>query len=63
MTKSPMGMHDTIFCCRKLPDGLVMVGNVLREYEAKFTDGLLVGLRAEDVLLYDERGLRQTQEK
>lgn len=38
------------------------VGNDLRVYEAKFTDGLLVGLRAEDEALYDERGLRQTQE-
>jgi len=37
------------------------VGNDLRQYEAKFTDGLLVGLRTEDEALYDERGLRQTQ--
>ena len=110
-----MGMYDTIFCRRPLPDGLVAedfqskslhntlsvyeigadgrlrelaiggngkplpgasrdtgfhgvlrfyttVGNDLRQYEAKFTDGLLVGLRAEDEALYDERGLRQTQE-
>lgn len=38
------------------------VGNDLRQYEAKFTDGLLVWLQTEDKALYDERGLRQTQE-
>lgn len=38
------------------------VGKDLREYEAKFTDGLLVGLRTENEALYDERGLRRTQE-
>lgn len=39
-----------------------IVGNDLRQYEAKFTDGSLVGLRAEDDALYDERGLRQFPE-
>ena len=36
-----------------------IVGNSLRRYEAKFTDGLLVALRTEDEALYDECGLRQ----
>ncbi len=39
------------------------VGNDLREYEAKFTDGLLVELHAEDEARYDERGLRLTQDE
>lgn len=39
------------------------VGNDLREYEAKFTDGSLVWLRAEDEALYDERGLRLTRDE
>ena len=41
---------------------LSIVGNDLRQYEAKFTDGLLVGLRMEDDALYDERGLKRIQE-
>ena len=39
-----------------------IVGNELRQYEAQFTDGSLVGLRTEGDALYDERGLRQTRE-
>ena len=38
-----------------------LVGTELRGYEAKFSDGLLVGLRTEDNALYDERGLRRIQ--
>lgn len=33
------------------------VGSDFKEYEAKFTDGLLVELRAEGEARYDERGL------
>ena len=110
-----MGMFDTIYCRRPLPDGLVAedfqtkslhntlsvyeigadgrlreraqggngnvlskdtrdtefhgvlrfytyVGTELREYEAKFGDGLLVELRTGANALYDERGLRQIRE-
>jgi len=111
-----MGMYDTIYCRRPLPDGWTtdedfqtkslhntlsvyeigedgrlreqaigdngeplregsrdtgfhgvlrfhtIVGNDLRQYEAKFTDGLLVALRTENEALYDERGMRQTKE-
>ena len=39
-----------------------LVGTELRGYEAKFSDGLLVGLRTEDDALYDERGLRRIKE-
>jgi hypothetical protein len=39
------------------------VGTELKEYEAKFSDGLLVGLRTEDDALYDERGLRRIKEE
>ena len=39
-----------------------IAGNDLRQYEAKFTDGSLVEIRAEDEALYDERGLRRTIE-
>jgi hypothetical protein len=38
------------------------VGTELKVYEAKFSDGLLVGLRTEDDALYDERGLRRIME-
>lgn len=38
-------------------------GNELKEYEAKFTDGLLVALRTEDEALYDERGLLLTRDE
>lgn len=34
-----------------------VVGTELRKYEAKFSDGLLVGIRTDDDALYDERGL------
>ena len=111
-----MGMYDTIYCRRPLPDGWATdedfqtkslhntlsvyeisadgrlrelavdshgnalskdsrdagfhgvlwfhtsVENELRRYEAKFSDGLLVGLRTEDDALYDECGLRRIQE-
>ncbi len=111
-----MGMYDTIYCRRPLPDGWAtdedfqtkslhntlsvyeigadgrlreltvdsngnalsedscdtgfhgvlrfhtLVGTELREYEAKFSDGLLVGLRTENDALYDECGLRRIQE-
>ncbi len=39
-----------------------LVGTELRGYEAKFSDGVLVGLRTEDDALYDERGLRRIKE-
>jgi hypothetical protein len=39
-----------------------LVGTELRGYEAKFSDGMLVGLRTEDDALYDERGLRLIKE-
>ena len=39
------------------------VRDEFREYEAKFTDGLLVGLRAVSEALYDERGMRQTRDE
>ena len=38
------------------------VGTELREYEAKFSDGSLVGLRTKDDALYDECGLQRIQE-
>ncbi len=38
------------------------VGTELRRYEAKFSDGLLVGLRTEEDALYDEHGLRRIKE-
>ena len=106
-----MGMYDTIYCRRALPDGrttaadfqskslhnalgvyeigadcrlrelaiddcgdpvpaqskdtgfhgvmrfYTYVGNDLKEYEAKFTDGLLVDLRPATGARYDERGM------
>lgn len=57
----PEPSHDTGFhgVLRLYTDD----GNGLREYEAKFTDGLLVGLRTEDEALYDERGLLRSKEK
>jgi hypothetical protein len=39
-----------------------LVGTELKGYEAKFSDGLLVGIRTEDDALYDERGLRRIKE-
>lgn len=111
-----MGMYDTVYCRRRLPDGwttdedfqtkslhkllcvyeigadgrlreleiddrgqpipeksqdtgfhgvihfYTLVGDDRKEYEAKFSDGLLVELRTENDALYDERGLRRIQE-
>ena len=37
-------------------------GESLRQYESKFTDGSLIELRTEEEALYDECGLRRTQE-
>ena len=39
------------------------VGKDFKEYEAKFTDGLLVGLSTESEADYDERGVRLTRDE